>query len=145
MATVAHALRDFRNKYSAMLSAGELLRVTLEAKAGQISGTPDDVRAIQSAIAERYGMTVEIMIGSRRDLLTSHARTIAMALCCEFTNHTLFRLGSAFSRNHSTLIYARRSVSDRLATNAGFAGELEGAREAARKALVAKGVVTSTR
>ena len=74
------------------------------------------VERIQSTTAASFGLTREELLSPDRRPRVALARQMAMFLARELTAESLPVLGREFAgRNHSTILYAHRRVSDRLA------------------------------
>lgn len=58
------------------------------------------------AVAKRFGVEPEAMIGPRRTQPETTARQIAMRLCREMLGATYPAIGRAFNRDHATVIHA---------------------------------------
>lgn len=124
MSSVSHALRTFRQHYTAMLAAADVLRVTLEAAAGEVHADPR-IAQIQAIVAEHFGCTVERMLRRDRHAEVALARQTAMTLAREFTSFTLERIASDFGGfDHNTVIHAVRAVDSRASTDGEFADSL---------------------
>ena len=77
------------------------------------------VEQIQSTTAASFGLTREELLSPDRRPRVALARQVAMFLARELTEESLPALGREFAgRNHSTILYAHRRVSDRLAKDA---------------------------
>jgi chromosomal replication initiator protein len=76
---------------------------------------PVSVAGIQKAVAEHFQLSVEDLVSSRRAARVAWPRQVAMHLARELTHTSLPAIGKAFGgRNHATVLYACRRVSDRL-------------------------------
>jgi chromosomal replication initiator protein len=58
------------------------------------------------------------MTSKRRPQSIAYPRQVAMYLCRELTQHSLPEIGSAFGRNHATVLHACRTVCDRMKDDA---------------------------
>jgi chromosomal replication initiator protein len=80
------------------------------------AGGPLSVEAIQTAVAVRFGLTVDQLTSQSRTAPISWARQVAMSLVRDLTDESLPSIGRSFGgRNHATVHHALRRVSDRLA------------------------------
>lgn len=68
---------------------------------------PTTIRAIQKAVADYFGLTVEDLISKRRTRNITIPRQVAMYLARELTDASLPRIGQEFGgRDHTTVIHA---------------------------------------
>jgi chromosomal replication initiator protein len=147
----ADALRALASKTSANLRVlkGALTRVvalssltaskvTAESIEGDARDTVEgrqpsrrpDTHAIQSAVALRFGITVEAMLSPSRAAPTAGARQIAMYLTRKLTDHSLPQIATAFNRrDHTTVIHAIRKVERRALEDASLSRTLEELRD----------------
>ncbi|MGO9153156.1 chromosomal replication initiator protein DnaA [Mycobacterium sp.] len=70
---------------------------------------------IMAATAEYFDTTVEELRGPGKTRALAQSRQIAMYLCRELTDLTLPKIGQAFGRDHTTVMYAQRKISSELA------------------------------
>ncbi|MGU3503113.1 chromosomal replication initiator protein DnaA [Mycobacterium sp. C31M] len=70
---------------------------------------------IMAATAEYFETTVEELRGPGKTRALAQARQIAMYLCRELTELSLPRIGEAFGRDHTTVMYAERKIRDGMA------------------------------
>lgn len=76
---------------------------------------------IQEATAEFFGFSVDDLTSTSRKQELSQARHVGMYLCKELTPSPLKAIGLRFGRkDHTTVIHACKSVSRRIASDAGF-------------------------
>ena len=75
---------------------------------------------IQKLVADYFDIRMGDMTSTRRPQSIAFPRQVAMYLCREMTKHSLPSIGSAFSRNHATVIHACRLVQDKLKTDPQF-------------------------
>jgi chromosomal replication initiator protein len=90
----------------------ELVRETLH----DLSGDPKAVTVadIQAVVAEAFGVTVADIRSARRSQQYVRPRQIAMYLARELTDQSLPRIGDGFCRDHTTVLYAVRRVTERI-------------------------------
>jgi chromosomal replication initiator protein len=88
----------------------ELLRDTLDQEQQQAV----TMESIQKAVADYYDIRLGDMTSKRRPQSIAHPRQIAMYLCRTMTQHSLPEIGTAFGRNHATVLHACRSVTQRI-------------------------------
>ena len=75
---------------------------------------------IQKIVADFFDIRLGDMTSSRRPQSIAFPRQVAMYLCREMTKHSLPTIGSAFGRNHATVLHACRLVQNRLKTDPSF-------------------------
>ena len=69
---------------------------------------PVGIEAIQQAVAESFGMSIEDMVSSRRTSELALARQVAMFLCRKKTEASLQQIGIAFKKkDHTTVLHAQ--------------------------------------
>ncbi len=84
-----------------------------------------DMETIKSEVADRYGVSVEEIEGSKRAKRISQARHIAIFLARELTDSSFPTIGRAFGRrDHTTVMHACRKVTDMMNTPL-FRSEIE--------------------
>jgi chromosomal replication initiator protein len=90
----------------------ELVRETLH----DLSGDPRAVTVadIQAVVAESFGVSVADIRSPRRSQQYVRPRQIAMYLARELTDSSLPRIGDGFCRDHTTVLYAIRRVTERI-------------------------------
>ncbi len=71
--------------------------------------------AIMAATAEYFGTTVEELRGPGKTRALAQSRQIAMYLCRELTDLSLPRIGQAFDRDHTTVMYAEKKIRAEMA------------------------------
>ena len=75
---------------------------------------------IQKVVADHFDLRMADMTSNRRPQAIAFPRQVAMYLCREMTRHSLPSIGTAFARNHATVLHAHRLVQDRLKGDASF-------------------------
>ncbi|MGW0160294.1 chromosomal replication initiator protein DnaA [Mycobacterium sp. NPDC003323] len=70
---------------------------------------------IMAATAEYFETSVDELRGPGKTRALAQARQIAMYLCRELTDLSLPRIGEAFGRDHTTVMYAERKIRDGMA------------------------------
>ena len=74
-----------------------------------------DIDTIKHEVAERYGVTVDEIEGTKRAKRISQARHIAIYLARELTDSSFPTIGRAFGRrDHTTVMHAHRKVTDMM-------------------------------
>lgn len=93
-------------------SLAELVLRDLLADAGtmQISAA-----TIMAATAEYFDTTVEELRGPGKTKALAQSRQIAMYLCRELTDLSLPKIGQAFGRDHTTVMYAQKKILGEMA------------------------------
>ncbi len=70
---------------------------------------------IMTATAEYFDTTVEELRGPGKTRALAQSRQIAMYLCRELTDLSLPKIGQAFGRDHTTVMYAQRKILSEMA------------------------------
>ncbi|HEU4360017.1 MAG TPA: chromosomal replication initiator protein DnaA [Mycobacterium sp.] len=70
---------------------------------------------IMAAIAEYFDTSVEELRGPGKTRPLAQSRQIAMYLCRELTDLSLPKIGQAFGRDHTTVMYAERKIRAEMA------------------------------
>lgn len=93
-------------------SLAEIVLRDLLADAGtmQISAA-----TIMAATAEYFDTTVEELRGPGKTKALAQSRQIAMYLCRELTDLSLPKIGQAFGRDHTTVMYAQKKIRSEMA------------------------------
>lgn len=85
---------------------------------------PITIESIQATVSRFYGIRLKDMLSSNRRADLVLPRQVAMTLAREFTNKSLPDIGKAFGgKNHVTVIYAKRKVTERMARDKRFRDE----------------------
>lgn len=71
--------------------------------------------AIMATTAEYFGTTVEELRSPGKTRALAQSRQIAMYLCRELTELSLPRIGQAFDRDHTTVMYAEKKIRAEMA------------------------------
>jgi chromosomal replication initiator protein len=100
------------NKTPIDKSLAEIVLRDLIADAGtmQIS-----TAAIMAATAEYFETTLEELRGPGKTRALAQSRQIAMYLCRELTDLSLPKIGQAFGRDHTTVMYAEKKIRGEMA------------------------------
>ena len=69
--------------------------------------TPD---LIIDCVADYYGLSPALLRGNSRKKEIATARHVAVYLTREMTNMSLPRIGDAFGRDHSTIVYSLKTM-----------------------------------
>ena len=75
---------------------------------------------IQKVVADHFDLRLADMTSNRRPQSIAFPRQVAMYFCRELTPHSLPSIGTAFGRNHATVLHACRLVANRLKLDASF-------------------------
>jgi len=70
---------------------------------------------IMAATAEYFDTTVEELRGPGKTRALAQSRQIAMYLCRELTDLSLPKIGQAFGRDHTTVMYAQKKILNEMA------------------------------
>jgi chromosomal replication initiator protein len=70
---------------------------------------------IMAATAEYFDTTVEELRGPGKTRALAQSRQIAMYLCRELTDLSLPKIGQAFGRDHTTVMYSQRKILSEMA------------------------------
>jgi len=70
---------------------------------------------IMAATAEYFDTTVEELRGPSKTRALAQSRQIAMYLCRELTDLSLPKIGQAFGRDHTTVMYAQKKILGEMA------------------------------
>ena len=100
------------NKAPIDTALAEIVLRDLLADAGTIQIS---VATIMAATAEYFDTTVEELRGPGKTRSLAQSRQIAMYLCRELTDLSLPRIGQAFGRDHTTVMYAQRKILKEIA------------------------------
>jgi len=98
--------------YSQLVGDPITIQLASQALKSLLAETPADVISIDqvlSAVSEHTGVSVDRIIGKRRDQATAEARRIAMYMLREDAHLTSTRIGEAIGgKDHSTVLYAQK-------------------------------------
>jgi chromosomal replication initiator protein len=72
---------------------------------------------IMAATAEYFDTTVEELRGPGKTRSLAQSRQIAMYLCRELTDLSLPKIGQAFDRDHTTVMYAQKKIRNEMASH----------------------------
>lgn len=95
------------NKTPITSALAEIVLRDLVADAGTIQISSS---VIMAATAEYFDTTVEELRGPGKTRALAQSRQIAMYLCRELTDLSLPKIGQAFGRDHTTVMYAQRKI-----------------------------------
>jgi chromosomal replication initiator protein len=92
------------------------------------------IASIQAAVASHFDITVQDLVSPRRAPRIAWPRQLAMHLARDLTHASLPAIGKAFGgRNHATVHYACRRVSDRLVNDSEASRTIHELTDAIRK------------
>lgn len=78
----------------------------------------NDISMVQKAVADYYGITVEVLKGKKKSKNVAYPRMLAMYLARQLTDESFPRIGLEFGgRDHSTVIYAVDRIASDLKDN----------------------------
>ena len=90
------------------------------------------IPAIQTVVADRFGMTVLDLLSRRRARAVARPRQVAMWIARHATLHSLPEIGRAFGdRDHTTVMAAIRRVDALMAADPAFAARVRQCSEGA--------------
>jgi chromosomal replication initiator protein len=93
-----------------------LAEIVLRDLIADASTTQISAAMIMAATAEYFDTTVEELRGPGKTRALAHSRQIAMYLCRELTDLSLPKIGQAFGRDHTTVMYAQRKILGEMAS-----------------------------
>ncbi len=117
--TVKSNVRELEGALNNVLARTQLTgeAITLESTKGALSSLIAvqnrllSIGNIQQAVCEHYGVSLSLLLSSKRSRSITKPRQIAMSLARELTDRSLPEIGKAFGgRNHATVLYACRKV-----------------------------------
>ena len=98
-----------------------------------LAQTPNDVTTVDevlSAISESTGVSVDRIVGKKRDKVTAEARRMAMYMLREDAHLTSTRVGQALGgKDHSTVLYAQKRFGELLETDSSVRQHLASVRD----------------
>lgn len=92
-----------------------LAEIVLRDLIADASTTQISAAVIMAVIAEYFDTTVEELRGPGKTRPLAQSRQIAMYLCRELTDLSLPKIGQAFGRDHTTVMYADRKIRGEMA------------------------------
>ena len=92
----------------------------LQSQLAQESSARDiSIESIQRTVASHFGVTMTDILSEKRNRGIAEPRMIAMFLCRELTKSSSNEVGSAFGRNHATVLHAEKKVPQLCEANEG--------------------------
>ncbi len=83
----------------------------LQSQLAQESSARDlSIEQIQQTVASHFGLQISDLLGERRSRGIAEPRMIAMYLSRELTQNSSNEVGTAFRRNHATVLHAEKKV-----------------------------------
>ena len=108
---------SFSGKGKLEISQAEEL---LQSQLAQESSARDiSIESIQRTVASHFGVTMTDILSEKRNRGIAEPRMIAMFLCRELTKSSSNEVGSAFGRNHATVLHAEKKVQQLCEANEG--------------------------
>ena len=92
-----------------------LAEIVLRDLISDAESTQISTAMIMAATAEYFETTVEELRGPAKNRSLAQARQVAMYLCRELTDLSLPKIGQAFGRDHTTVMYAERKIRGEMA------------------------------
>lgn len=84
------------------------------------------IELIQKVVAERFNVSLNDLVGKRRTYNIAFARQAAMYICRQLTSRSYPEIGAYFGgRDHSTVIHAKRVISEKLQTDSSFQSQID--------------------
>lgn len=80
-----------------------------------------NIKAVADFVCARFAVSETDLISERRDGQLVRVRHIAIWLAVKVTGKSLPAIGRSFRRDHTTILYAKRRIEQKIATDAGFA------------------------
>lgn len=90
------------------------------------------IEMIQGAVEDFYGVAHKDLIGKKKERRIVHPRQVAIYLCRELSESTLKNIGTAFNRDHTTVMHSCDLISSQLQEDRNLREELEAVREKIR-------------
>jgi len=120
-------------KLAALESAFAELRVALGISAAPPDG--DDLTTIRECACVYFGVSLEDLISSSRRERVAVPRMAGIFAATNLTAHSPEAIGHAFRRNHTTVLYARRAIRDRMDVDPQFRQRIQRLEELAKERL----------
>ncbi|MCX5785954.1 MAG: chromosomal replication initiator protein DnaA [Elusimicrobia bacterium] len=79
-----------------------------------------EIELIKTVVGEKFNVEAKDFNSKKKTEAIAFPRQIAMYLACELTDMSLPDIGEAFSRDHTTVMYARDKIRQRLHTDPYF-------------------------
>ncbi|TPG35100.1 chromosomal replication initiator protein DnaA [Mycolicibacterium hodleri] len=92
-----------------------LAEIVLRDLISDASTTQISIATIMAATAEYFETTIDELRGPGKTRALAQSRQIAMYLCRELTDLSLPKIGQAFGRDHTTVMYAERKIRGEMA------------------------------
>ncbi|WP_200171293.1 chromosomal replication initiator protein DnaA [Tomitella cavernea] len=92
-----------------------LAEVVLRDLAPETATVEITAATIMAVTAEYFDTTIDELCGPRRARQIASARQIALYLCRELTDLSLPKIGQAFGRDHTTVMYAEKKIRGEMA------------------------------
>ncbi len=119
--------------YSQLIGSPVTTELADQALKSLLAETPTDVTSIDevlNSISEFSGVSVDRIIGKRRDKATAEARRMAMYMLREDAHLTSARVGKALGgKDHSTVLYAQKRFEQLLETDSSVRQHLAAVRD----------------
>ena len=90
------------------------------------------IEMIQGAVEDFYGVAHKDLVGKKKERRIVHPRQVAIYLCRELSESTLKNIGTAFNRDHTTVMHSCDLISSQLQEDRNLREELEAIREKIR-------------
>ena len=83
------------------------------------------IEMIQGAVEDFYGVAHKDLVGKKKERRIVHPRQVAIYLCRELSESTLKNIGTAFNRDHTTVMHSCDLISSQLQEDRNLREELE--------------------
>jgi chromosomal replication initiator protein len=113
-------LSTLRNVYASLSVGTDMPSEILEVSPRRVM-----VAEIRRAICDFYGLSLDELLSDRRSRPYARPRQIGMWLSCKLTGNSLPAIGRRFgNRDHTTVLYARRTIDALMTTDADVAHDV---------------------
>ena len=102
----------------------ELARVCLAELLDGAEPVTVTVDKILAAVTDRYGVTKDDLLGTKRNKEISDARHVSIYLIREITEMSLPNIAKIYGKDHSTVLTSIQKISKRVHTDPSFAAEI---------------------
>ena len=124
--TVKENQNLLRQQFRAFMDTAKLVMRQIDSEAVESQDCRlVNVAAIQRAVCAHYGIPVSSMTTRIRTANYALARQVAMVQAVELTQHTHIDIGECFKRNHGTVSFASKAITNRITTSKSFAAEYQ--------------------
>ena len=104
----------FCSSHGIQATIDEAKEILKDVISGQDQDSETSIEVIKKVVADKYSLDPHELKSQRRTDAISFPRQIAMYLACKMTNMSLSAVGDAFSKDHTTVIHARKKIEELL-------------------------------